>query len=72
MRKLVGLLVAVGLTTAIVIGYGNKSLYAENTNNPNAAPNPYRMVELRVQMPDGRNLGAPIGVEIDHSDGKTL
>ncbi len=30
------------------------------------------MEELRVQLPDGRKLGAPIGVEIDHSDGKTL
>ena len=72
MRKLVGLLATVGLTAAIVVGYGNKSLYAENTNDPNAAPNPYRMEELRVQMPNGRTLGAPIGVEIDHSDGKTL
>jgi peptidylamidoglycolate lyase len=23
-------------------------------------------------LPEGRKLGAPIGVEIDHSDGKTL
>jgi hypothetical protein len=71
MRKTVGLLTALGLSTAIVIGYGNRSLYAENTNDPNAAPNPYRMEDVRVQLPDGRKLGAPIGVEIDHSDGKT-
>ena len=35
-------------------------------------PIPTRMEELRVQLPDGRKLGAPIGVEIDQSDGKTL
>src|ERR1700758_2828954 len=60
------------LSAAIVIGQGNGLLHAQNTNDPNAAPNPYRMEELRVQLPDGRKLGSPIGVEIDQSDGKTL
>ncbi|MBO0717665.1 MAG: hypothetical protein J2P55_10080, partial [Rhizobiales bacterium] len=72
MRNMVGLIAAVGLSTAIVIGQGYRLLHAQNVNDPNAAPNPYRMEELRIQMPDGRKLGAPIGVEIDHSDGKTL
>jgi hypothetical protein len=72
MRKMVQLLSALGLSTAIMIGCGGKLLYAQNTNDPNAAPNPYRMEEFRVQLPDGRKLGAPIGVEIDQSDGKTL
>ena len=69
---MVRLFSALGLSTAIVIGCGARLLYAQNTNDPNAAPNPYRMEELRVQLPDGRKLGAPIGVEIDQSDGKTL
>jgi hypothetical protein len=72
MRNMVGLLTALVLSTAIVIGQGDRLLHAQNTNDPNAAPNPYRMEELRVQLPDGRKLGSPIGVEIDHSDGKTL
>ena len=72
MKKMVRLLSALGLSTAIVIGCGERLLYAQNTNDPNAAPNPYRMEEFPVQMPDGRKLGAPIGVEIDQSDGKTL
>ena len=72
MRKMVQLLSALGLSTAIMIGCGGKLLYAQNTNDPNAAPNPYRMEEFGVQLPDGRKLGAPIGVEIDQSDGKTL
>ena len=71
MKKMVRLFSALGLSTAIVIGCGGR-LHAQNTNDPNAAPNPYRMEELRVQLPDGRKLGAPIGVEIDQSDGKTL
>ena len=72
MKKMVRLFSALGLSTAIVIGCGGGLLYAQNINDPNAAPNPYRMEELRVQLPDGRKLGAPIGVEIDQSDGKTL
>ena len=72
MKKMVRLFSALGLSTAIVIGCGERLLYAQNTNDPNAAPNPYRMEEFPVQMPDGRKLGAPIGVEIDQSDGKTL
>jgi len=71
MKKMVRLFSALGLSTAIVIGCGG-GLHAQNTNDPNAAPNLYRMEELRVQLPDGRKLGAPIGVEIDQSDGKTL
>jgi hypothetical protein len=70
MRKMLRLLSSLGLSTAIVIGYGGRLLNAQN--DPNAAPNPYRMEEFRVQLPDDRKLGAPIGVEIDHSDGKTL
>jgi hypothetical protein len=72
MRNMLGLLAALALSTAIVVGQGSRLLHAQNTNDPNAAPNPYRMEELRIQLPDGRKLGAPIGVEIDHSDGKTL
>jgi hypothetical protein len=60
MRKMVQLLSALGLSTAIMIGCGGKLLHAQNTNDPNSAPNPYRMEEFRVQLPDGRKLGAPI------------
>ena len=72
MKKMVRLLRALGLSAAIMIGCEGRLLYAQNTNDPNAAPNPYRMEEFPVQLPDGRKLGAPIGVEIDQSDGKTL
>src|ERR1700691_4014792 len=41
------------------------------TGGPNAAPNPYQMDSWATQLPQGRTLGQPIGVEIDHSGGKT-
>ena len=72
MKYLVRLLSALAASSAIIIGGAESLLYAQNVNDPNAAPNPYRMEEFPVQLPDSRKLGAPIGVEIDHSDGKTL
>jgi DNA-binding beta-propeller fold protein YncE len=72
MKQLVRLLSALAASSAIMIGGAESLLYAQNANDPNAAPNPYRMEEFPVQLPDSRKLGAPIGVEIDHSDGKTL
>jgi sugar lactone lactonase YvrE len=72
MKKTGQLLSALALSTAITMVYGDGLLYAQSTSDPNGAPNPYRMEEVRVQLPDDRKLGAPIGVEIDHSDGKTL
>jgi hypothetical protein len=72
MDKMVRLLSVFGLSSAILIGWGDGLLFAQSTDDPNAAPNPYRMEDVSVQMPNGRKLGAPIGVEIDHSDGKTL
>src|SRR4051794_30417698 len=41
------------------------------TNDPNSAPNPYRLEENWAKMPDGRKLGSPIGVEVDR-DGKSV
>ena len=63
MRKMLRLLSSLGLSTAIVIGYGGRLLNAQN--DPNAAPNPYRMEEFRVQLPDDRKLGAPLGQKIE-------
>jgi DNA-binding beta-propeller fold protein YncE len=45
--------------------------YAQ-ASDPNNAPNPYHMLENWAQLPPGRELGAPIGIETDHSDGKSL
>ena len=39
--------------------------------DPNSAPNPYRMEENWAKLPDGRKWGSAIGVEVDR-DGKSL
>jgi NHL repeat len=63
---------ALGVSTAIVVCLGVQALYAQDKPDPNGAPTPYRMLDWKVQLPEGRKLGGPIGVEIDHSDGKAL
>jgi sugar lactone lactonase YvrE len=60
------------LSALFVIGNAGRLLHAQDKNDPNGAPNRYRMEQFRIELPNGRKLGAPIGVEIDHSDGKTL
>jgi len=60
-----------GLAVVAAIGIAGKSL-PQVMPDPNAAPNPYHMLDSWVQLPEDRKLGASIGVEIDHSDGKTL
>ena len=60
------------LAAAAASTLGLKSLPAQDRPDPNSAPNPYRMVDSGIRLPEGRKMGAPIGVEIDHSDGKTL
>jgi sugar lactone lactonase YvrE len=58
---------------ATAIGSSAAHAQAQGAPDPNAAPNPYHVDNSwRLQLPEGRKLGAPIGVEIDHSDGKTL
>jgi DNA-binding beta-propeller fold protein YncE len=39
--------------------------------DPNAAPNPYKMEDNWAKLPDGRKMGAAIGVEVDR-DGKSV
>jgi sugar lactone lactonase YvrE len=41
-------------------------------NDPNAAPNPYKMQDNWAQLPELRKFGAAIKVQVDHSDGKSV
>jgi DNA-binding beta-propeller fold protein YncE len=59
---------ALGL--AIIVGVAMSGERA-NAQDPNSAPNPYRMEESWAKLPEGRKLGAAIGVEIDR-DGKSV
>jgi len=49
---------------------GNLWVFAQSAD-PNSAPNPYKMEDNWAKLPDGRKMGAPIGVEVDR-DGKSV
>jgi len=42
------------------------------SNDPNAAPDPYKMQDNWAQLTGGRKFGAAIKVQVDHSDGKSI
>jgi len=66
--------VTYALAIAVIITSGSSGirLFAQEKFDPNGAPNPYRMLDNWAQLPEGRPWGAPIGVELDHSDGKSI
>src|SRR2546430_2098358 len=64
---------------ALMVGIAVAALWAVSGNrghsqadNPNAAPNPYKMQDNWLQLPEGRKLGQAIKVQVDHSDGKSI
>jgi sugar lactone lactonase YvrE len=67
-RSRVGLVFGIATIAMLVVGCTRAD--AQNAD-PNSAPNPYRAAQEWVQLPEGRKMGSPIGVEIDR-DGKSL
>src|SRR6266481_49957 len=63
--------VMIAATASALSGMAGERLYAQGAD-PNAAPNPYKMQENWVQLPEGRKFGAAIKVQVDHSDGKSI
>jgi sugar lactone lactonase YvrE len=61
-----------GVAAAALIAASGDRGYTQQANDPNAAPNPYKMQDNWAQLPDGRKLGAAIKVQVDHSDGKSM
>src|SRR5580698_5116203 len=59
-------LVGVAVSGAIAI-----SASQVQADDPNSAPNPYRVVEHWAKLPEGRTWGMAIGVDIDR-DGSSL
>jgi sugar lactone lactonase YvrE len=64
---------------ALMVGVAVAALWAVSSdrgfsqaNDPNAAPNPYKMQDNWLQLPEGRKLGQAIKVQVDHSDGKSM
>src|SRR5713226_4076374 len=66
MRDRVSLMLGVAVVAAIAISAG-----LANAEDPNAAPNPYRVVENWAKLPEGRVWGQAIGVDIDR-DGTSV
>ena len=63
---------ALAIAVISTSGLSGIRLFAQEKFDPNGAPNPYRMLDNWAQLPEGRPWGAPIGVELDHSDGKSI
>ena len=61
-----------GIATVAAMAMIGSWLHAQDKSDPDAASNPYRMLENWAQLPEGRQWGAPIGLEVDHSDGKSI
>ena len=64
---------------ALMVGVAAGALWAVSSDrgytqaaDPNAAPNPYKMQDNWLQLPQGRQLGGAIKVQVDHSDGKSV
>src|SRR5262249_2763453 len=64
---------------ALMVGVAVGALWAVSGDrgytqaaDPNAAPNPYKMQDNWLQLPEGRQLGGAIKVQVDHSDGKSI
>jgi len=60
----------VGVAVAALWAVSGDRGYGQATD-PNAAPNPYKMQDNWLQLPEGRKLGQAIKVQVDHSDGKS-
>ena len=68
MRYAHGMTSAFGLAiVAAILASGTPA----RAQDPNSAPNPYRMEENWAKLPDGRKMGSAIGVEADR-DGKSI
>jgi sugar lactone lactonase YvrE len=64
-------MLCVGLVGAAVFGAMTLSVSQVQADDPNSAPNPYRVVEHWAKLPEGRTWGQAIGVDIDR-DGTSL
>src|SRR5215467_2100249 len=61
----------IGLAAGALLASGADPLRAQS-NDPNGAPNPYKVQDNWLQPPAGRKIGQAIKVQVDHSDGKSI
>jgi hypothetical protein len=71
MQHAIRLALMIGVATgALMMAWANRG-YSQSAD-PNAAPNPYKMLDNWAQLPDDRKFGGTIKVQVDHSDGKSV
>jgi hypothetical protein len=71
MRHSIRLTLMIGAAvTALMMVAGNRG-YSQSAD-PNAAPNPYHMLDSWAQLPADRKFGGVIKTQVDHSDGKSM
>ena len=66
-----GMKYALGIAVVAALAMPREGSFAQDGADPNAAPNPYRVDEGWAKLPQGRNWGAAVGVDIDR-DGKSV
>jgi hypothetical protein len=71
MRHSIKLTLMIGAAAAALMMVAGDRGYSQS-NDPNAAPNPYKMLASWAQLPADRKLGGVIKVQVDHSDGKSV
>ena len=71
MRHSIGLTLMIGIATGALMMVAGDRSYSQSID-PNAAPNPYRMLDSWAQLPTDRKFGGVIKVQVDHSDGKSM
>ena len=62
---------AIGFAVVAAFAMSGNQSFAQGAPDPNAAPNPYKLDEGWLKMPEGRKIGATFGLSIDR-DGKSL
>jgi DNA-binding beta-propeller fold protein YncE len=71
MRHSIKLTLMIGAAAAALMMAAADRGYSQS-NDPNAAPNPYKMLASWAQLPADRKFGGVIKVQVDHSDGKSI
>ena len=71
MRHSIRLSLMIGIAAgALMMAAGDRG-YSQSAD-PNAAPNPYHMLDSWAHLPEGRKFGGVIKTQVDHSDGKSM
>ena len=71
MKHAIKLALLAGVTAGALTMTAHNRVYGQGVD-PNAAPNPYKMLDSWAQLPDDRKFGGAIKIQVDHSDGKSI